>query len=132
MGQTIKVQCQVPQDSLSNTQVFLCISRLSFFISLLIHFTSCSLPIPSQYSHNPSSTPLFSSTLAHQALPDYIHPLPLRPDEAAQLEEHDSCTDNSFWDTIPSRLSGPTGRPSCKYGKGRGSTTTQRLAILTE
>ena len=28
-----------------------------------------------------------------------MHPLPLRPDKAAQLEEHIPLTGNSFWDS---------------------------------
>ena len=40
-------------------------------------------------------------------------PPPLRPDKAAQLEEHIPQIGNSFWDSPCSSCSGPTRRPSC-------------------
>jgi hypothetical protein len=57
--QTIKLQWQAPQGSLA-ILLYFCTHQdyLSFFIILLIHYTSGSLPVSSQHFHNASSIPL--------------------------------------------------------------------------
>jgi len=46
-----------------------------------------------------------------------MHPLPLRPDKAAQLEEHIPLRSKSFWDSPCSSFLGLTWRPSCTSAK---------------
>jgi hypothetical protein len=80
--------------------------------TLLIHFTPRSL----RPSCNPS--PLFLKAGEAPAVPLLILALqisgrlgassPLRPDKAAQLEEHSPHLGNSFWDSPCTSCLGPT------------------------
>ena len=78
---------------------------------LLTHFISCSLPCsqsPLSESFPPSLLPFSSERMGSPWVS--LHPgtsslgeawcfLPLRPDKAAQLEEHIPPTGNNFWDS---------------------------------
>ena len=62
-----------------------------------------------------ASLPGYPATLAHQVSVSLGSFFPLRPDKAAQIEEHIPCSGNSFWDSHWSSCSGPTWRPSCTF-----------------
>ena len=115
----------------------MCSFKIIIIIFIIIIIIICLFTLsPTHFSlpvtpfHNPSPLPFFSeqveppgytSTLVLQFSPRKALPLSLRPDKAAQLEEHIPCTGNSFWDCHCSSCSGPAWRPSCtsiKYVQG--------------
>ena len=91
-----------------------------FYTYYLFTLPPAHYPIPGHYSHNPH--PPFLSPLRGWGVPwvspypdtsslsEVRHPLPLRPDKAAQLVEHILHTGNRFWDSPHSSCLGATWR----------------------
>ena len=90
-----------------------------FTYSFYIPFTAPSLTPPLTILLPPtrSFSPLNGWRISWVCPPPWhfnsLFPLPLRPDKAAQLVEHNAPTRNSFWDGPHSNCSGFAWRSSC-------------------